>query len=56
MAQISKDREGNSLAVQSLRLGPFTAMGLGSVPGWGIKIPQVTQCPPPPRTYNIRCW
>ena len=56
MAQISKDREGNSLAVQSLRLGPFTAMGLGSVPGWGIKIPQVTQCPPSPRTYNIRCW
>ena len=31
---------GNSLAVQWLGLGAFTTMGLGSIPGWGTKIPQ----------------
>ena len=31
---------GNSLAVQRLGLSTFTADGLGSIPGWGIKIPQ----------------
>ena len=31
---------GNFLAVQWLGLFTFTAVGLGSVPGWGAKIPQ----------------
>ena len=31
---------GNSLAVQWLGLGAFTAVGPGSIPGWGTKIPQ----------------
>ena len=30
-------------AVQWVRLGAFTAVGLGSVPGGGIKIPQAVQ-------------
>ena len=30
---------GNSLAVQWLGLGAFTAEGLGSIPVWGTKIP-----------------
>ena len=33
---------GNSLAVQWLGLGAFTAQGLGSIPGWGTKIPEAT--------------
>ena len=31
---------GNSLAVQWLGLGAFTAKGQGSIPSWGTKIPQ----------------
>ena len=31
---------GNSLLVQWLRLGTFTAVGPGSIPGRGTKIPQ----------------
>ena len=38
----SKISVGNSLAVQWLALGSFTAMGPGLIPGWGTKIPQVT--------------
>ena len=34
---------GNSLAVQWLGLCAFTARGLGSIPGWGTKIPQAMQ-------------
>ena len=34
-----KTNAGNSLAVQWLELHPFTAIGLGSFPGGGIKIP-----------------
>ena len=30
---------GNALVVQYLRLHTFTAQGLGSIPGWGTKIP-----------------
>ena len=33
---------GNSLVVQWLRLGAFTAEGPGSIRGWGTKIPQAT--------------
>ena len=29
--------------VQWLGLGAFTAVGLGSIPGWGTKIPQAMQ-------------
>ena len=35
-------RTGNSLAVQGLGLGAFTAVGPGSIPGQGTKIPQAT--------------
>ena len=35
---------GNSLAIQWLGLRAFTAEGPGSIPGWGTKIPQATQC------------
>ena len=38
----SKTILGNSLAVQWSGLGAFTAEGLGSIPGWGTKIPQAT--------------
>ena len=31
---------GNSLVVQWLRLGAFTAVSLGSIPGWGTKVPR----------------
>ena len=34
---------GNSLVVQWFRLCAFTAVGLGSIPGRGTKIPQATQ-------------
>ena len=34
---------GNSLVVQRLGLSAFTAMGLGSIPGRGTKIPQATR-------------
>ena len=33
---------GNSLAVQWLGLCTFTADGVGSIPGWGTKIPPAT--------------
>ena len=32
--------QGNSLAIQWLRLCTLTAEGLGSIPGQGTKIPQ----------------
>ena len=34
---------GNSLVVQWLGLHAFTAEDLGSIPGWGTKIPQAVQ-------------
>ena len=34
----------NSLVVQWLRLCVFSARGPGSIPGWGTKTSQVTQC------------
>ena len=33
-----KETQGTSLVVQQLGLGTFTAMGRGSVTGWGTKI------------------
>ena len=39
----SKYLTGNSLAVQWLRLGTFTAVALGSIPGQRTKIPQTMQ-------------
>ena len=41
-----QQRTGNSLVVQWLQLHTFTAEGLGSVSGWGNKIPQDTQRSP----------
>ena len=35
--------KGNSLAVQWLGLGAFTAGAQGSIPGWETKIPHVAQ-------------
>ena len=52
---------GNALEVQWLELGTFTAVAWGSVPGWGVKIPQATwyrqkdinkQPPPPNRRHQ----
>ena len=40
---------GNSLVVQWLGLHAGTAKGLGSIPGLGTKIPEVTQSGPPPK-------
>ena len=37
---INKVQLGHSLAVQWLGLHTFTAKGPGSIPGWGIIIPQ----------------
>ena len=37
-------QKGNSLAVQWLGLCALTAEGLGSIPGWGTKIPQAMWC------------
>ena len=34
----------NSPVVQWLGLGTFTAVGSGSIPGRGTKIPQAVQC------------
>ena len=34
---------GNSLVVHWLELGTFTAEGVGSIPGWGTKIPQAAR-------------
>ena len=34
---------GTSLAVQWLRFGASTAGGMGSIPGWGTKIPHAPQ-------------
>ena len=36
-------QKGNSLAVQWLGLCALTAEGLGSIPGWGTKIPHAAQ-------------
>ena len=35
---------GNSLVVQWLVLGAFTAVAPGSIPGWGTNIPQDARC------------
>ena len=35
-----RNSTANSLVVQWLELGAFTAEGLCSIPGWGAKIPQ----------------
>ena len=47
---------GNSLAVQWLGLHAFTTEGLGSIPGWGTKIPQAMwrgQKNPPNSLFTI---
>ena len=37
---LEETKGGNSLEIQWLGLGAFTAMGPGLIPGWGTKIPQ----------------
>ena len=39
---LKKEILGNSLAVQELGLGAFTAEGVGSIPGWGSHKPRGT--------------
>ena len=51
-AKIKTDPLGNSPAVQWLGLGAFTARGVGSIPGWGTKIPQAMQCGQKTKTKN----
>ena len=38
-----RKRKGNSLEVQGLGLSTFTAVGPGSIPGQGTKIPQASK-------------
>ena len=40
---LEETKGGNSLEIQWLGLGAFTAMGLGSIPGQGTKILQASQ-------------
>ena len=54
MANIEKST-GDILVVQWLELCIFTAKGPGSIPGWGTKIPQVTQCGGKKLQKN-ECW
>ena len=37
---VKRQFTGNSLVVQWLELGTFTAKGPASIPGWGTKVPQ----------------
>ena len=41
--QIKTTMRGTSLEAQWLRLHASTAGGVGSIPGWGTKIPHVMQ-------------
>ena len=41
---IQKSVSGTSLVVQWLSLLPSTAGGVGSIPGWGTKIPNAMWC------------
>ena len=44
---------GTCLAVQWLRVHTTTAVGTGSIPGWGTKIPHaVSNDPPPKKRWN----
>ena len=40
---IERERVGNCLAVQQLRLSAFIVMGLDLIPGWGTEISQAMQ-------------
>ena len=40
---------GTSLVVQRLKLHDFNAGDMGSIPGWGTKIPHVVRHGPPPQ-------
>lgn len=42
--KLDSSRNSLLLEIQWLRLFTFTAMSLGSVPGWGSKIPQAARC------------
>ena len=41
---IINNKHRSSLVVQWLGLHASTAGGMGSIPGWGTKIPQAIQC------------
>ena len=43
---------GNSLAVQWLKFGAFTAVGPGLIPARGSKIPQAARCGQNKQTKN----
>ena len=44
---------GTSLVVQRLKLHDFNAGDMGSIPGWGTKIPHVVRHGPPPKKIRI---
>ena len=41
---MKKRKSETSLVVQGLRLCPFNTGSVGSIPGWGTKIPHAMQC------------
>ena len=43
-AESRKQRAGPSLAVQWLRLDTPNAQGMGSIPGWGPRVPHAAWC------------
>ena len=43
-AESRKERAGTSLAVQWLRLYTPNAQGMGSIPGWGTRVPHAAWC------------
>ena len=44
IAHLKKQNSGTSLVVQRLRLSAPTAGGVGSISGWGTKIPHASRC------------
>ena len=44
---------GASVVVQWLRLCTSTVQGLGSIPGWGTKIPHAAHCGPPKIFFHL---
>ena len=52
LSQIKRRRRRSFLAVQWLRLYAPNAWGMGSVPGWGTKIPHATSPSQNKRTSN----
>ena len=59
IAKIKKTAKGTSLVVQWLGLWASSTGGMGSIPGWGTKIPhaaQLSQKKKKKKTANKECW